>query len=348
MGRKNKSYFKDLHQQAYDKLTSMLQAGEGQSKKAAKLDGSIKYKIFSYQTYRTYWQHIKYFLGWIHKVHPECTTLKSSRKYVNEWLQLRADYIQNNGKHYSAWTIQTEAAALTKLYGIDPADPNRFVPPQRNRNDIMRSRGKPFRDIHFNEQNNSELVAFCRGTGCRRNVLQKLEGKDLWTRGEMETELTSLKKRSNPTDAENNYRKILGEALRIFPDQDLFIHHRKDKGGKFRFAPVIGPDRQAIVNRFKEIKPDEKVWGYVSSNADIHSYRADYATRVYRMYARDLKEIPYDKVHKGLGYRYQSDVYRCRKDEKGKKLDRRALYITSKALGHNRVEVVADHYLRNL
>ena len=37
MGRKNKSYSKDLHQQAYEKLTSMLALGE--SKREAVLNG---------------------------------------------------------------------------------------------------------------------------------------------------------------------------------------------------------------------------------------------------------------------------------------------------------------------
>lgn len=44
MGRKNKSYSKDLHQQAYEKLTGMQHFGE--SKKAAVEDGTEKDKIF--------------------------------------------------------------------------------------------------------------------------------------------------------------------------------------------------------------------------------------------------------------------------------------------------------------
>ena len=52
MGRKNKSYSKDLHQQAYDKLTGMLAFGE--SKKEAVANGTAKDKIFSHDTYKTY------------------------------------------------------------------------------------------------------------------------------------------------------------------------------------------------------------------------------------------------------------------------------------------------------
>ena len=44
MGRKNKAYSKTLHQQAYDKLTSMQSFGE--SKKEAMKNGTDKEKYF--------------------------------------------------------------------------------------------------------------------------------------------------------------------------------------------------------------------------------------------------------------------------------------------------------------
>ena len=102
MGRKDKSYSKDLKQQMYDKLTGMLHAGEGTSKKEAIADGTDREKIFSYSTYESYYKHCKYFANYIKENHPECTTLKAARKYVNEWLQSRVDQVDKNGKHLSA------------------------------------------------------------------------------------------------------------------------------------------------------------------------------------------------------------------------------------------------------
>ena len=93
---------------------------------------------------------------------------KKAEKYMSEWLQRRVDQVDMNGKHLSAWTIQTEAKALGKLSGITQEDPHYFHPPQRKREDIVRSRGDKVRDKHFSEKNNDELVKFCRGTGCRR------------------------------------------------------------------------------------------------------------------------------------------------------------------------------------
>lgn len=346
MGRKNKSYSKDLHQQAYDKLTGMLAFGE--SKKEAVANGTAKDKIFSHDTYKTYWKHTKYFVKWIRENYPKCTTLKAAKKHVNEWLQSRVDQVNDKGQHLSAWTIQTEAAALNKLYQIDKADVDRFQPPKRNRHEIKRSRVVTVRDSHFSVTNNDELIRFCRGTGCRRNVLERLEGRDLWSRTAMEAAVKMLSKNENQSKKIEKHIAALQDALKTFPDQDMFIHHRKDKNGRYRFAPIIGPDKERIIARMRNTGNKEKVWLHVNGNADIHGYRAEYATAMYKMYARDIKDIPYDRVNKGTGRKFQGDVYTCRKDEKGKKLDKKAMFICSKALGHNRISVVADNYIRGL
>lgn len=340
MGRKNKSYYKDLHQQAYDRLNGMQAFGE--SKKEAVANGTDRGKIFSFNTYQTYWKHTKYFLKYIKETHPECTTLKSAKKYVNEWLQMRTD------QGLSAWTIQTEAKALSKLYGIQPDDEGYFKPPKRNREDIKRSRGDRVRDRHFSEENNDELVKFCKGTGLRRSELMELRGKDLVTRAQIEDEIARLNalpagERSAVTDK----RLEMLQDTRLF-DEEYFTHVRNGKGGRERLSPIIGRFAGQIIGRIRETPAEEKVWQYVNTNADIHGYRAEYATAIYKTHARPIQDIPYDRVHRGTGRRYQSEVYTCRKDEAGKKLDKAAMLVCSKALGHNRISVVADNYIRGL
>ena len=340
MGRKNKSYYKDLHQQAYDRLNGMQAFGE--SKKEAVANGTDRGKIFSFNTYQTYWKHTKYFLKYIKEVHPECTTLKSAKKYVNEWLQLRTD------QGLSAWTIQTEAKALSKLYGIQPDDEGYFKPPKRNREDIKRSRGDRVRDRHFSEENNDELVKFCKGTGLRRSELMELRGKDLVTRAQIEDEIAKLNAlpAGERSAAADKWLEMLQDT-RLF-DEEYFTHVRNGKGGRERLSPIIGRFAWQIIGRIRETPVEEKVWQYVNTNADIHGYRAEYATAIYKAHARPIQDIPYDRVHRGTGRRYQSEVYTCRKDEAGKKLDKAAMLVCSKALGHNRISVVADNYIRGL
>ena len=340
MGRKNKSYYKDLHQQAYDRLNGMQAFGE--SKKEAVANGTDRGKIFSFNTYQTYWKHTKYFLKYIKEVHPECTTLKSAKKYVNEWLQLRTD------QGLSAWTIQTEAKALSKLYGIQPDDDGYFKPPKRNREDIKRSRGDRVRDRHFSEENNDELVKFCKGTGLRRSELMELRGKDLVTRAQIEDEIARLNAlQAGERSAAADKRLEMLQDTRLF-DEEYFTHVRNGKGGRERLSPIIGRFAGQIIGRIRETPAEEKVWQYVNTNADIHGYRAEYATAIYKAHARPIQDIPYDRVHRGTGRRYQSEVYTCRKDEAGKKLDKAAMLVCSKALGHNRISVVADNYIRGL
>ncbi len=340
MGRRNKAYSKDLHQQAYDRLTGMQAFGE--SKKEAVANGTEKEKIFSFNTYKSYWKHTKYFIKYIKENHPECTTLKSAKKYVNEWLQARVD------QGLSAWTVQLEAKAMGKLYGISPDDENYFKPPKRNREDIKRSRGDRVRDKHFSKTNNDELIKFCKGTGLRRAELGELRGKDLVTREQIEAEIAQLESRPaaelTPVDTK---RLEMLQDTRLF-EGDYFTHVRNGKGGRARLSPIIGPDSAQIIERMQNTPGEEKVWQHVHKSADIHGYRAEYATAMYKAHARPIEEIPYDRVNRGTGRKYQSEVYTCRKDEAGRKLDKAAMLVCSKALGHNRISVVADNYIRGL
>lgn len=348
MGRHNKKYQRSLHEQVYDRLTAMQRFGE--SKREAIADETEKGKIFSKQTYETYKRHCRYFASWVQKNHPECRTLKKARRYVNDFLEERSAAVKDDGSpRYSAWTIQMEAAALNKLYGIDKADPDRFQPPKRRREDIRRSRISVKNDKHFSVTNNAELIAFCKTTGCRRNVLERLEGRDLWTREQMVREVSDLRARNGLPEKLQKHLRTLEEALSVFPEDQYFLHHRKDKGGRYRYAPLRGSVRevQDVIDRMKETAPHEKVWKHVHKGADIHGYRSAYAVRVYKDAARDIKDIPYDKVNRGSGRRYQSEVYTCRVDEHTK-YDKRALLKVSKSLGHTRLDVGPKHYLRGI
>lgn len=344
MGKKNADKYRlDLHQQAYNKLSSMKAFGQSKKEDVKnKVNGD---KIYSYNTFKTYYKHIKYFTRWIGENHPECTTLKSARKYVNEWLQSRMDQVDEDGNHLSAWTIQTETAALCKLYQIKPDDKDRFEPPKRDRWEIKRSRLGVGKDRHFSAANNKDLIDFCKGTGCRRNVLEKLEGRDLWTVTDMKNRQNDLKSRLDIlSEKEQRELSTLQDALETFPDHQYFVHHRQDKNGRYRFAPIIGPDKERIVEIMRNTQPNNKVWGKVSSAADVHGFRATYADTMYRMYARNIEDIPFE-ITKG-GRKRRTGVYYCRNDKHKRALDREAMLKCSKALGHNRVEVVATNYLR--
>lgn len=344
LGRKNKSYHKDLKQQAHDKLTGMLALGE--SKKAAKADGTYRDKIFSASTFQNYKKHIKYFCDYVEEAHPEATTLRAARKFMGEWLESRENTIGKDDKPLSAWTIQLEASALSKLYGITPEDEDYYHAPERKRADIKRSREPAKRDAGFSETNNFELIQFCKGTGLRIKELEELKPEQFRSKAEIEQRITELEALPERTDAEAGELATLLDT-RLFEGAEYFLKI-KGKGGRIRFSPIIGNYSASIVQRIKTTEPGAHVWEHVNSHADIHGYRSDYAVSIYKAYARKIEDIPYDSYHTGIKQRYQSEVYSFRKDEAGKKLDKRAMLIASKALGHNRIDVIANNYLRGI
>lgn len=112
---------------------------------------------------------------------------------------------------------------------------------------------------------------------------------------------------------------------------------RNTKGGRWRMAPITGTAEEiAMVQRMCQAAGDSRVWPHVPAAADIHNYRADYCQRVYLQHARPADKIP------------PADKYYCRGDRKGLILDKSAMLEASRALGHNRIDVIASHYLYNL
>ena len=241
MGRKDRErYYVGLHQQAHNKLVGMLAIGE--SRDEGKRTGEDREKIYSYGTFKTYRRAVMRFIGYVNREHPECTSLKKAKRYVNEWLEVRRD----NGA--SAWTLSMEACALAKLYGIPPDSDLRFHAPPRGREDIRRSRVDAKRDRHFSLTNNAELIRFACATGCRRNVLERLRGYDLWNRERMLNRFAELESKNELREDESLQLRLIRETLEMFPDMEYWIYHRRDKGGRSRYAPVR-PDLQDVVLR---------------------------------------------------------------------------------------------------
>jgi hypothetical protein len=104
------------------------------------------------------------------------------------------------------------------------------------------------------------------------------------------------------------------------------------KGGRYRESPVIG-NIELVVNRMK-LAGSNRVFEKVSVGADIHSYRSYYCTAIYKANEKDIKTLK------------PSERYCCRKELKGIWYDKNAMLIASQALGHNRISIIAEHYIR--
>lgn len=298
MSHQNK---KSLIGQVDDRLQKMTQAGVGRSKHQDKIDGEDHKYIYTWKTYQAYMKHCCYFVKWC-KENYGCKTLKECRQYVPEWIESR--------RSLSASTQKLEVAALSKLYRCRHSrgqKPFKDVETDtRRRADIKRSRGDAVRDKHFSERNNADLVIFCRCTGLRRAELQDLRYDD--------------------------FRLMAPDGS---AEPGLYVH-RSTKGGRVRRINFVGSKDEIALccDIMSKGNGLAKVWGKVHSGADIHSYRADYATKVYQMYARPVATLKHD------------EIYYCRGDRKGTWLDKKAMFVASKALGHNRISIIASNYLR--
>lgn len=127
---------------------------------------------------------------------------------------------------------------------------------------------------------------------------------------------------------------IRGSDLVVQEDGSYAVNIRKGKGGKQRHAPIYGPpERIEQVVEMMRAAGDEILFPAIPYAADIHSFRAEYACTIYRTHARPLDQIP------------REEQYICRKDLSGTIYDKRAMKIASEALGHSRLDVIAQSYL---
>ncbi len=107
----------------------------------------------------------------------------------------------------------------------------------------------------------------------------------------------------------------------------LQVHVDNGKGGKQRDVPVLPGHEEAVRQAIRSKGLDELVFERVPSRIDVHSYRREYAQQLYRHLSG--RELP--PKHGRL----QASDY-----------DEAAALGVSRALGHNRVDVVLTNYIR--
>lgn len=130
--------------------------------------------------------------------------------------------------------------------------------------------------------------------------------------------------------------QIEAESL-FFKDGKAYLNVvNGTKNGKPRVAEIMGvseAETKMIVEFIQSKKG--RLFPKLSPHYDNHYYRGIYAKRIYSFYARKEKDIP------------PKERYVMRKDRAGEVLDKLAMEITSKMLGHNRINVIAQSYLYN-
>lgn len=132
------------------------------------------------------------------------------------------------------------------------------------------------------------------------------------------------------------------KEMTMIKSDDLFFKNgqaylnvtKGTKGGKPRIAKIVGKTEAETREIVKWIQSKKgQLFNKLSSNYDNHFYRATYANRLYNQLKRDIDKIP------------TQDKYIMRKERAGEVYDKQAMLMVSKALGHNRISVIAQSYL---
>ena len=100
------------------------------------------------------------------------------------------------------------------------------------------------------------------------------------------------------------------------------------KGGKSRTVPVLAGHEQDVLATRTEHAQEESVFSRIPRHLDVHSYRRTYAQALYLSYAPGWRLPPSEGRLKPGDYNAE------------------AVQRVSKALGHNRKDVILRHYLR--
>ncbi|HEL0698153.1 site-specific integrase [Streptococcus equi] len=137
-------------------------------------------------------------------------------------------------------------------------------------------------------------------------------------------------------------RKVTGDALVKNKVGTYYLHligsKHGTKGRRDRWLPIIARNESEldeILDLFNQAG-SKKVFN-VPNALKPHKYRADYACRLYKQVARDPYKIQNSK-----------EVVKLRKELAGIWLDRKACWIVSRALGHNRADEFRKSYAYKL
>lgn len=264
---------------------------------------------------KTYLKHCFYFVEWCKN--QDC--IKEELNHKPRTLAECKPYIENflRDEERRGLSAYTIKMQKSALSKLYGTDLTHIKTRATSRADITRSRGEVERDKHFSEKKNADFVNCCCCVGFRRSEMERAKPEDLMQVG------------------------------------DIYFMRITGKGGRIRAAMLVGtPDEIArAVDYINKMTGQNKV----PNGADVHSYRADYATRIYNRYARPIEEIKGQSINyteltgktaKGGETVYKSAIYYCRRDKAGQALDRRAMIMASQSLGHNRESVVGEHYLK--
>ena len=262
--------------------------------------------IYSIRTMESYRQTAKEFAKWA--ANKGCKNAnKVSRGIVGQYLQER----QSNGK--SPWTTSKDMAALNKVFGFGLTKAELGLH-SRSINSVTRSRN-PTENDKRDFAKDKDQITFSKATGCRRQSVTAVHLKDC---------------------LRNKDGKIVAVKL-------------TEKGGRERTVPVLNEYKErltAVVDKHPRL-PEKPLFKSYDSHIDNHAFRAEYATSLLHQLENERAA---GQALFGGDFDSQSLINLKGRDAESaapyRGHDRDICAMVSGALGHNRLSVVFEHYIR--
>ncbi len=262
--------------------------------------------IHSIKTFDTYREHCDRFAQW-------CIDEKGVKKAekLENIEKYAPEYLKaKEAEGLSLYSLKAYKSALGKLYGHEI---DYKFKEHRTYDKIERSRTEAVRDKHFSVERNRDLVVICRATGGRREDIGKLTP----------------------------------EKFREDERGNLWVEFDQSKGGRNRIAPVLPKYEKEVREILGKSEPEKPLFDHVHGACDVHGYRREYAKELYNLVSEDKEKGREYALQYPVRYEnVKGDTYYSHSKEHPFKGNRDDIHIVSQALGHNRLEVTVNHYLK--
>ena len=269
--------------------------------------------IFSHKTYQAYYQTAMEFAKWLRINHPEIKQIADIGKTVSyEYLQQR----QRDGK--SAFTISKDMSVFNKLFNHGLTKKEGQLA-ERSYKNVTRSRIRREHDRKYNPDNYREQILVAKATGCRRQSIHggnfQVKPCSFWqdNNGRIYVSLIEKGGRFRNAPILKKYTNAINDLIRSIPVRSA-EKNLGDEEQRFR-ALYQTPGEDFLFDRY-------------TMKIDNHAFRAEYARARY-------EELIEQKVIEG---------YDISSEYRGKDPD--CMQQLSLDLGHNRLSVAFEHYLR--
>jgi len=262
--------------------------------------------IFSYKTMDSYRQSAIEFSSWLKENYPD---IRNINNITREHSIAYLQHRQDDGK--SAWTVSKDMSALNKVFNLNVTKKDAGLR-ERSYKQSTRSREDRAHDGKYNPKNYERQITFSKAFGLRRESIYG---------GQYQVKDVSLFRNQN--------------------DGKLYVSVI-EKGGRYREAPCLAsmqPQIEKIYPHIPERDPLTKeqfqalyqsqgdyLFDRYTTKIDNHAFRHEYARNLYQEIANQQQDQGQVKLYRGYNEQILREV--------------------SQALGHNRVSVVVEHYLR--